>query len=134
MSQNVQYPWYSNDPTPLEPIVRSTQSANPGSLPETLKPYEVLDIGGSSLPDLLSSMMHNQLVHPDDTVNRHLPALFFSDDKGLEMWRDITHLPNYYQTRDEIEMLERNGEEIIAEMGLGKRKGGRLIVIDLGAG
>jgi len=60
--------------------------------------------------------------------NRLLPASVLHDDKGLDMWRTMTRLPDYYQTRDEIELLKVNGEDIA--MSLGDVD----ILLDLGCG
>ena len=54
------------------------------------------------------------------------------------MWSKITHLPDYYQTRDEIELLERCGGEIVRSLGIDYASGYEyetgLVVVDLGAG
>lgn len=89
---------------------------------------QVIDIGGSELPSLFKSMLQKNLIDGDDTGKRLLSSPLLSDDKGLKLWSRITHLPNYYQTRDEIELLEQNGDEIASTILPGT------ILIDLGAG
>jgi len=57
-----------------------------------------------------------------------LPDELLYDDAGLQLWSDIIYLPEYYQTRDEIALLERNGAEIASHIATGAT------LIDLGAG
>jgi len=44
------------------------------------------------------------------------------------MWQSINRLPEYYQTRDEIELLKRNGEELAQYLEDG------VTLVDLGSG
>lgn len=115
------------------PTTRDTYRChNPHSL--SLESFQVHDIGGSYLPQLQNILIEDQLFKPENDEVRHLPALLFSDDKGLKMWSDITRLENYYQTSDEIELLETWGNEIVDELsGICKSNNG-LFVVDLGAG
>lgn len=93
----------------------------------------VADIGGGSLKNFLKTLFAEQLLHPTGNV-RHLAAPFFSDDAGLAMWGDITLLPDYYQTRDEIQLLHAHGDEIVKQLlAAGSLRNG-LAIIDLGAG
>jgi L-histidine Nalpha-methyltransferase len=90
--------------------------------------------------------MSPQRPAPDDTVAAlreglladppRLPAALFYDDVGSALFERITALPEYYQTRSEIAILEREAAQIIeqaspirlAELGAGTaRKIGRLI-------
>lgn len=95
--------------------------------------FTVKDIGGSKLPMLLNQLLKEQLTDPEGET-RHLPALFFSDDTGLGMWSKITHLPMYYQTRDEIELLNTWGEDIVERLVSSAMEKNGLNVVDLGAG
>lgn len=80
-------------------------------------------------------MLHENLLTSDTNGKRLLSSPFLSDDLGLKIWSKITHLPDYYQTRDEIELLERCGGEIIRSLGIDNgTEGNGLIVLDLGAG
>lgn len=54
--------------------------------------------------------------------------MLFSDDEGLRQWKQINRLPDYYQTRDEVELIEKYAEEIV------KRIKPNSVVIDLGCG
>ncbi|KAI9774043.1 MAG: hypothetical protein M1839_001928 [Geoglossum umbratile] len=57
-----------------------------------------------------------------------LPSALLSDDTGLQLWSQITCLPDYYQTRDEIQLLEQYGAEIAQHFVPG------CTIIDLGSG
>ena len=48
---------------------------------------------------------------------KQLPAKFFYDKQGSELFDAITRLPEYYQTRTELALLERNVDEIASLMG-----------------
>jgi hypothetical protein len=89
---------------------------------------DVIDIGGSHLPDTLREMLERKLLKEDKPGQRLLPSALLSDDKGLRYWRELTHLLDYYQTRDEIHLLEQYGPEIAQHMAPGS------VVLDLGSG
>lgn len=74
----------------------------------------VMDIGGSKLVDSMKSELETKLLWKNGRFqnDRLLPASVMHDDVGLKMWRELTHLPNYYQTRDEIELLQQNSGEL----------------------
>jgi dimethylhistidine N-methyltransferase len=57
-----------------------------------------------------------------------IPARWFYDRRGSELFEDITTLPEYYPTRAEIEILEQRGDEIARAVGPGRA------VIEFGAG
>ena len=89
---------------------------------------DVIDIGGSHLPDTLRIMLERKLLKQDKPGQHLLPSALLSDDKGLRYWRQLTHLPDYYQTRNEIHLLEQYGSDIAQHMAPGS------VVIDLGSG
>lgn len=78
----------------------------------------------------LTSEVERKFLWKNGQFQQHrlLPASVLHDDKGLKMWRGMTRLPQYYQTRDEIEMLQENGEELVKQIG------GSHCLIDLGCG
>src|SRR5881392_419095 len=43
-----------------------------------------------------------------------LPCKYFYDDRGSELFEQITRLPEYYQTRTEEALLERIANDVIA--------------------
>ena len=57
-----------------------------------------------------------------------IPARWFYDHRGSELFEEITRLPEYYPTRTETGLLERYKSEIAAEVGSGKA------VIEFGSG
>ncbi|ODV92841.1 hypothetical protein CANCADRAFT_94337 [Tortispora caseinolytica NRRL Y-17796] len=54
-----------------------------------------------SVADLKQSLTHNQL-----------PTLLLYDEKGLQLFEDITYVSEYYLTNAEIEILKTESEEI----------------------
>lgn len=86
----------------------------------------VIDIGGSRLPETLRSMLMARMLDPAKPCV--LPSALLSDDSGSSLWREINRLPAYYQTREEMMLLERHGDEIADLVKPGTT------LIDLGCG
>jgi L-histidine Nalpha-methyltransferase len=59
---------------------------------------------------------------------RAIPARWFYDERGSELFDQITRLPEYYPTRTETALLEQCRTDIAARVGLGSA------VIEFGAG
>ena len=59
---------------------------------------------------------------------RAIPARWFYDHRGSELFEAITALPEYYPTRTEITILRRIGEEVAALAGPGRA------VVEFGSG
>ena len=59
---------------------------------------------------------------------RAIPARWFYDRRGSELFEDITNLPEYYPTRTEAAILESAGAEIAAAVGPGRA------VVEFGSG
>ncbi len=59
---------------------------------------------------------------------KNVPARFFYDKRGSELFEEITRLPEYYVTRTEVALLERHGRDVARFTG-----GGR-VVVELGSG
>jgi L-histidine Nalpha-methyltransferase len=57
-----------------------------------------------------------------------IPARWFYDRRGSELFEEITRLPEYYPTRTETALLERYSGEIAAQVGGGEA------VIEFGSG
>lgn len=57
-----------------------------------------------------------------------LPAIYFYDERGSQLFEDITELPEYYPTRTEISIMRAHGDEIAALVGP------RALVVELGSG
>ena len=58
---------------------------------------------------------------------KELPPKYFYDERGSELFEEITKLPEYYPTRAERAILEERAEEIVAAAEAG-------ILIELGSG
>jgi L-histidine N-alpha-methyltransferase len=48
---------------------------------------------------------------------KHLPPVWFYDERGSILFDEITRLPEYYPTRAEREILERHADDIVATAG-----------------
>ena len=48
---------------------------------------------------------------------RTLPCKYFYDDRGAALFQKICELPEYYVTRTEIDILDRNRSEIASQLG-----------------
>lgn len=57
-----------------------------------------------------------------------IPARFFYDRRGSELFEEITRLPEYYPTRTEIGILRSRGPDIARLVGRGR------IVVEFGSG
>jgi dimethylhistidine N-methyltransferase len=57
-----------------------------------------------------------------------IPARWFYDRKGSELFEEITRLPEYYPTRAEIEILHERCGQIAVDVGAGRA------VVEFGAG
>ena len=58
-----------------------------------------------------------------------LPCKYFYDDRGSELFEQITRLPEYYQTRTEEALLERIADDVIA-----RARPSELVELGSGAG
>src|SRR5246127_1679232 len=71
---------------------------------------------GSSAPletsDLLSDVVAGLSSNP-----RSLPCKYFYDERGAALFQKICELPEYYITRTEIDILDRNRAEIASHLG-----------------
>lgn len=57
-----------------------------------------------------------------------IPARYFYDRRGSELFEEITRLPEYYPTRTEVALLKAHGGEIGRIAGTGK------VVVEFGSG
>lgn len=57
-----------------------------------------------------------------------IPSKFFYDERGSELFEEITRLEEYYPTRTETQILEKNIEEIAAAVG------DQSVIVELGSG
>lgn len=61
---------------------------------------------------------------------KRLPAWLFYDDAGSRLFEAITELPEYYPTRTERSILEREARRLVEAAAEGRR----LTIVELGAG
>ena len=91
-------------------------------------PGTVFDIGGSNVGSYHLSLLNEMLLKRHDRQQRVLPSALLYDDIGLQIWSRITRLPDYYQTRDEIDLLDHHSAEIATYVLEG------CTLLDLGSG
>lgn len=93
----------------------------------------VCDIGGTQM----STSILKDLQRLFAVATRHgggggqhptMPDELLYNDEGLAIWADIIFTPQFYQTRDEIRLFEKNSPEIATFIPDGA------VMIDLGAG
>ena len=72
----------------------------------------VINICENHISNTLRAMVEAKLLGKDAGQQHLLPSPLLSDDIGLQLWCRINRLPDYYQTRDEIHLLEHYGAEI----------------------
>jgi L-histidine N-alpha-methyltransferase len=81
----------------------------------------------ASLRDAILREALNGLVKPVGE-QKSLPAWLFYDERGSELFEQITALPEYYLTRTERSLLAVHADEIITRMGV------PVTLAELGAG
>lgn len=59
------------------------------------------------------------VVHGLSQPQKVIPARFFYDQRGSELFEDITQLEEYYPTRTEIGLFEAHGRAMAEELGEG---------------
>lgn len=75
-------------------------------------------------PDDFGTAVLAGLVQSQKTI----PARYFYDQAGSELFEEITRLPEYYPTRTEVGLLAAHGEDIAAAVGPGR------VVVEFGSG
>lgn len=91
----------------------------------------------TSVPDRITIDMHlnpaaqeeglEALVEALRETPRRLPSRFFYDDRGSDLFEQITKLPEYYQTRTEAALLRESADDIV-------RTSGAQELVELGSG
>jgi len=85
------------------------------TVPQQISAPETLDF----LADVIAGLSSNP---------RTLPCKYFYDERGAALFQKICELPEYYITRTEIDILDRNRAEIASHLG------SNIELIGLGAG
>lgn len=83
--------------------------------PERLGPHCTI-VAHVSDGDLAAALRHDALVGLSASPKR-LPPKWFYDERGSQLFDDITRLDEYYPTRRETEILQREAAHIAARTG-----------------
>jgi len=75
------------------------------------------------LPPYIDEVVHGLTSRP-----KTLPCKLFYDDRGSQLFEEITRLPEYYPTRTEFEILQDSAKEIVEAAGT------PVSIVELGAG
>src|SRR5262249_6413293 len=81
-----------------------TMAGDPLTAPQPVAPPES--------PDFLADVIAGLSSNP-----RTLPCKYFYDERGAALFQKICELPEYYVTRTEIDILDRNRNEIASQLG-----------------
>ena len=88
----------------------------------------LLDSGIDLVRDTLQSQFRRDVLAGLGQEQKVVPARWFYDHRGSELFEEITRLPEYYPTRAEIEILAARCGDIADGVGQGRA------VIEFGAG
>ncbi|OAA76453.1 DUF323 domain protein [Akanthomyces lecanii RCEF 1005] len=106
-------------------FVAAGDTATPRKMP-TQQHLDIIDIRGEQVDFNLKEEITNHL-NPI-SGHRTLPTLLLYDEKGLQLFEDITYLDEYYLTNYEIELLKKHAAEIANLIPAGA------MVVELGSG
>ncbi|KAI1639882.1 C-type lectin protein [Biscogniauxia mediterranea] len=87
---------------------------------------DIIDIRQATVESNLKEEIRN-LFHPQDGPRR-LPTLLLYDEKGLQLFEEITYLEEYYLTNHEIQLLKLYATKIAEAIPSGS------LVVELGSG
>ncbi|KAG0269148.1 hypothetical protein BGZ95_002179 [Linnemannia exigua] len=102
----------------------SSSSSNSGSNNNSEMEQEPAADGGFDLPKMILSSLKPEVEGTPKTI----PTMVLYDDYGLQLFDQITYLQEYYLTQEEIEILERDADEIVDHIP------DNSVVVELGAG
>ncbi|KAL6901421.1 C-type lectin protein [Trichoderma evansii] len=92
----------------------------------TVKALDIIDIQNARVEINLQDEILSQM-NPEQGP-RTLPTLLLYDERGLQLFEDITYLDEYYLTNYEIELLKKSSAEIASKIPEGA------MVVELGSG
>ncbi len=69
------------------------------------------------MPDPEPGSLHSDVVTGLSFTPKRLDPKYFYDHRGSELFEQITHLPEYYLTRVERQILERHADAIVRAIG-----------------
>lgn len=114
-------------PVAVSHAVTTGDAATPRKMPTTQQQHlDIIDIRGEQVDFNLKEEIAGCL----NPVSGHrtLPTLLLYDEKGLQLFEDITYLDEYYLTNYEIELLTKHAAEIANLIPAGS------MVVELGSG
>ena len=87
-------------------------------------------------PDFLDEALRTDVTRGLTSTPKALPPKWFYDERGSQLFREITRLPEYYPTRAEHEVLEAHaagiaaatGASTLVELGSGSAEKTRLLL------
>lgn len=121
---------------PLHHPLSSTRTSRrlsimaPEPSPDQLPDHgDVVDIGGSSLSIEVAQKLERALTaNFGPMAIPSFPDELLYDDVGLQIWGELIFTKDFYQTHDEIRLLDKHGRELVDRLEDG------VVIIDLGAG
>ncbi|KAI5868641.1 C-type lectin protein [Durotheca rogersii] len=87
---------------------------------------DIIDIRQSAVEINIKEEIH-KLLRPQEGL-RKLPTLLLYDEKGLQLFEEITYLEEYYLTNHEIQVLRRSATAVAKAIPSGS------LVLELGSG
>jgi dimethylhistidine N-methyltransferase len=90
--------------------------------PSSQEAFEFLDLEPQA-SDLLDDALNGLSSTP-----KYLPCKYFYDERGSQLFEQISELPQYYLTRSELEVMRNSSATIAEHLGPG------CMVIELGSG
>src|SRR6476659_11494133 len=78
---------------------------------------QLTDIEPSSAVPPAASDLLSDVIAGLSSDPRTLPCKYFYDERGAALFQKICELPEYYVTRTEIDILDRNRAEIASQLG-----------------
>ncbi|KAL7749401.1 hypothetical protein RI367_005272 [Sorochytrium milnesiophthora] len=118
------------------PASSATATVKPAQSLKQQQPADnvcIIDIRSSAQMDPLQSLV----IRGMQTQSRSLPTFLLYDDKGLQLFDQITYLDEYYLTGCEIDILQQHAAELartvpdnalIVELGAGSLRKTRLLL------
>ncbi|KAI9736455.1 MAG: hypothetical protein M1818_006189 [Claussenomyces sp. TS43310] len=95
--------------------------------PESLSSSHIIDIRNGKALEMNLKVEISSKLKPENGP-KQLPTLLLYDDKGLQLFEEITYLDEYYLTNAEINVLHNSASEIAQHVQSGS------MVIELGSG
>ena len=94
----------------------------------SFKSGSVIDIGGSNISYTTREAVLAGLSGGQRKDRAFMPTSLLYNDKGMDIWEQVTHHGGYYQVTDEIQLLEQHGQDIARQISAGT------VLLDIGCG